>query len=731
MRTNNIKTISKAVFRVVSSLSFAAVVAFGQQQVNMTAGPASITLPDGSDVPMWGYSCGAVVVGSTATCAKLNPTAAGWSPVVITVPTGQTLQINLTNSLSFGAASLPTSLTIVGQLGGGLGTPGGATASPAHNPQPLTWPVAGGLGDPTNTPPAQGSRVRSFSMEVAAGATTALTWTAPRAGTYLLESGTHPSIQGPMGLYGMVVVTDASTGTAYPGVAYNADVKLLLSEIDPVQNIAVQTAVNTAGFSETKVWSGQPGGCGNPSSPTFNTCYPPVVNYSPLYYLFNGVAFDKTNPTRSLFPTSPGTGLTPVTGKVLVRLVNAGLHMHIPSIVGAQTGVSSAAGLALIAEDGNPLPGVPRVQSSVFLAAGKTYDVMVNVPAAGGTALPVFDRQLGLSGNKTARDAGMLAYIGINGSGLPSATALTSAAANPDTYNSLITGKTLTVSDPAKGVLANDVGVYGVKVLGTVPGLALNTDGTFTYTGAATTFTYCGNGTTTGPACATVTLGAAAMESASGITLADDGYTSKVATSLSIKFPGILVNDTDAAGYPLSVATPLVSVSAGLTVSVDSNGGFNASVAAPGTYTFAYKAQNSQGTLSASAAIVTLSFPAASNLSVTLVDGKTKTALSPQDYRWVIEEDRTFYVDPGCTTNPPPAGCPGNSTAVVPTFGVNFHASHMPVIAQGCTGANSCEGGQTFLDPTTGMHVPAVCDIGNGACRPGSTKTAVLPSFLS
>ena len=33
----------------------------GQQQVNLTAGPTSITLPDGSSVPMWGYSCGAVV----------------------------------------------------------------------------------------------------------------------------------------------------------------------------------------------------------------------------------------------------------------------------------------------------------------------------------------------------------------------------------------------------------------------------------------------------------------------------------------------------------------------------------------------------------------------------------------------------------------------------------------------------------------------------------------------
>ena len=71
---------------------------------------------------MWGYSCGDVVQGSTATCAKLNPASIGWSPVVITVPTGQDLQINLTNNLSFAGNDIPTSLVIVGQLGGGLGT---------------------------------------------------------------------------------------------------------------------------------------------------------------------------------------------------------------------------------------------------------------------------------------------------------------------------------------------------------------------------------------------------------------------------------------------------------------------------------------------------------------------------------------------------------------------------------------------------------------------------------
>ena len=97
---------------------------------------------------------------------------------------------------------------------------------------------------------------------------------------------------------------------------YNAELPLEFSEIDPVQNAAVNTAVNTAGFSETKVWSGLPTdpqgnpGCGNPGSSTYNTCYPPAVNYTPFYFLINGVAFNKNGASASLFAATAGTGAT-------------------------------------------------------------------------------------------------------------------------------------------------------------------------------------------------------------------------------------------------------------------------------------------------------------------------------------------------------------------------------------------------------------------------------------
>src|SRR5256885_11101782 len=371
MRSNNYKSVLKHARLAASVLLLASGTAFAQQQVSLTAAPATATMPDGTAVPMWGYTCGTLPTGttSTATCTALNKAVAAaaltptplvgvWSPVVVTVPTGQTLQINLTNSLSFlNGNTVPTSLMIVGQLGGGLGTGATSTASPDHtNAQPLTWPIAADpAGTPltgVGTPPVQGTRVQSFSTEVPAGATAvSLTWTAPRPGTYLIESGTHPSIQGPMGLYGIVVVTDTTTipATAYPAVGttaavtYNADIPLLLSEIDPVQNAAVQAAVAKTGFSETKVWSGLYGGCGNPlnahgsANATYQTCYPPAVNYTPLYYLVNGRAFDKTNANGSLFAAAPATA---VTGPVLVGVVNAGLRMHVPSIVGAPTGTA-------------------------------------------------------------------------------------------------------------------------------------------------------------------------------------------------------------------------------------------------------------------------------------------------------------------------------------------------------------------------------------------------------
>ena len=151
----------------------------------------------------------------------------------------------------------------------------------------------------------------------------------------------------------------------------------------------------------------------------------------------------------------------------------------------------------------------------------------------------------------------MLAYISINGS-LLSAAPMGAAVARADTYASVVTGKTLTVSDPSKGVIANDTNVYGVQLVGTVAGLTLNADGTFSYTGAPTSFTYCANGTVSGTTCssgitATVTLGAATIEASGGITCPVLPSRPTWPPTSRSQTPGVLASCKDAAGYPLTV----------------------------------------------------------------------------------------------------------------------------------------------------------------------------------
>jgi len=470
------KTLSTAIL-AGSALLLAAGTASAQSIVNLTALRQTALMPDGNVVPMWGWLCGnpaATTAGGTGTaaasggaiCSQTNGAAqsigttapsAVWQPPLIVVPytasspgvstTG--LTINLTNNLP-----VPTSLTIVGQLPNltaadpnGPGNPARESGRPQHDTQTATTWTTGVTGQAPFAPPSQGPRAQAFVKEaVATTGTITYTWTSLAPGTYLIESGSYPSIQGPMGLYGVLVVTNAPTGagttfaagTAYPspagavtttGVPYDADGVLLLSEIDAVQNQAADTAVRTTGFSPFTKWSPA---C-SPSGPaaTASTCYPPTVDYTPTYYLIDGHSFDRTNPALSAL----SVGSNDSTGTVLLRFVNAGLRMHMPSVIGLQ--------MALIAEDGHLQPDVvlaltkttaalttcpsgnalivgacPKVQNDWFMAAGKVLDIAVKPAGTTGgnyssAYYPTFDRQLSLSTNNE-RDGGMQAYVLIN-----------------------------------------------------------------------------------------------------------------------------------------------------------------------------------------------------------------------------------------------------------------------------------------------------------------------------
>lgn len=747
---------------LASTLLFAASAAMASS-VTLVAGPTSTTLPDGQTVPMWGYTCGDAAtapVGASgasvdATCTTATgsqQTGTSWQPPVITLQKGKTLTINLVNGLSFATTGqsndIPTSLVIVGQLGGGLGAKPQRMPSPVHGPQGTTWPgVAGGTdvaaGDAVFTPPLQADRVRSFGTEIAANNSGPLVWSNLRAGTYLIESGTQPSIQGAMGLYGVLVVTEGSN-TAY-GTTYDKDVPLLLSEIDPVQNAAVDLAVRTPGFVDTKVWNGQTGECGDPA---VHTCYPPAVNYSPLYYLINGVAFDRTNAAASTVGVDNGA----TQGKVLLRMVNAGLRMHVPNVVGAP--------MTLLAEDGNKLPGLPRVQNSVFLAAGKTYDVVIkpaqlanttdsctNLPCYSDATYAVFDRQLSLS-TANQRDGGMQAYIKVGAGGTDTAGS-TASATNLSVNNRnyfCSAGVPLVITDPSKGLLAGSVGANGVAVTGysadvSISTLKVQANGTFSYTPSSTSicggsFTYMVNGIASKTATATITQCDVNNGDPSCLAIGPVAknvvFTSNIASRYASVPPGVLgANVTNEGGLKLT-ATVGTTVEGG-TVAMNADGSFLATkgagaacpawagVSGTNCVTFDYLVKNTQGrTSTATAAVI---FQSASNLTLNVVDAKYKTATPITDYRWIIEEDRTFWIDPKCqvNSNDPavrPASCP---PLPVESLGYNFHTANMPVVAQGCMGTVSCESSQTINNGT-----PAVCDVGNGICRTDADKKTPL-----
>ena len=92
-------------------------------------------------------------------------------------------------------------------------------------------------------------------------------------------------------------------------------------------------------------------------------------------------------------------------------------------------------------------------------------------------------------------------------------------------------------------------------------------------------------------------------------------------------------------------------------MSVDANGGFVAALQRRAAPTRSpYKAQELAGHAERLGSCDRdADLPAGSGLTVKVADGKTRRRRS-RDYRWIIEEDRTFYIDPNCTTNPPPTG---------------------------------------------------------------------------
>jgi FtsP/CotA-like multicopper oxidase with cupredoxin domain len=331
-----------------------------------------------------------------------------------------------------------------------------------------------------------------------------------KEGTYLYHSGTHPQVQVQMGLYGALIVGNY-------GITDEAT--LVYSEIDPDLHAAVDDG-------------------------TYGTTGPTsTFDYLPRYFLINGAAY-------------PGTADIAIetSTDVLLRFVNAGLKVHVPTLEGGLY-------MDLIAEDGNLYP-FPLSQYGVELPAAKTIDAVLNVGAEGRYAL--YDRALNLT-NGLDTGGGMLIYIVAEAvAGAP--TAVDDAyATNEDTL--------LTVAVP--GVLGNDTagagpGPFTANLISDVSAgaLALISDGSFTYTpnvdfNGTDAFTYVANdgGLDSNVATVTITVNAANDPPVAN----DDAATTPLDTPVTID---VVANDTDVDGNldPTSV-TVQSGPSSGMAVS--------------------------------------------------------------------------------------------------------------------------------------------------------------------
>lgn len=201
--------------------------------VYLCAGRVTQAMPDGRDVPMWGYSLVAAPADLAPGCGQ---TATVPGPVLGLPPhagpeSPTTLNIHLYND---GIAE-GVSVVVPGQI---------TSLAPVRN--------------------ADG-RVRSFAAEALTGTVTTYTWSNFKPGTYAYHSGSHPAVQVQMGLYG-AIKQDVAPGVAYAGVEYEHEVVLVYSEVDPELHDAVDQ--------------------GSYGAPPFTS----TIDYAPRYYLVNGQA---------------------------------------------------------------------------------------------------------------------------------------------------------------------------------------------------------------------------------------------------------------------------------------------------------------------------------------------------------------------------------------------------------------------------------------------------------
>ena len=384
-----IRSVKVFILMLMIGWIFAAGISFGATiNVYLRADTFTKTMPDGEVITMWGY------VLTDSAFSPLPGEVAKVPGPTLTATAGDTLNIHVQNNIT-GLYTEPTSVIILGQ-----------TPSLTAGTYP-TW-TDGTTGPRTSA----AQRVRSFTTETAVAGTGIYTFTGLRTGTYLYQSGTHPGIQVQMGLYGPLIVNPATAGRAYDdaSTAYDSQVTLLYSEIDPELHYSIQSGLY-----------GTPPAA-PPATPVRGQRTSPE-DYHPKYFLINGEPY-----WPGLSPIPAGNA----NQRVLIRFLNAGLVEKTPTLQNQS--------MTIIAEDGNLLP-YSKDQYSLLLPAGKTMDVLLT-PAASGY-IPVYDRSLNLT-NAAASPGGDLVFLQIDmGAGIVPAATVTLTVAKDGTGSGTITALSL------------------------------------------------------------------------------------------------------------------------------------------------------------------------------------------------------------------------------------------------------------------------------------------------
>jgi FtsP/CotA-like multicopper oxidase with cupredoxin domain len=304
-----------AVAMMLTASAFAAAPGITGPTFNLTAQSAYITQPDGQMVYSWGYGCNGAPTGfapaaiSGAKCSSMQVPG----PTLI-VTEGQTVTVNLTNSLPTAAGS--TSILFPGF---------NVTA---------TGGVAGLL-----------------TQEAAPGGTVSYSFTAGSPGTRAYYSGTQGDLQVEMGLYGAIIVlpsnstvlsgcTSAQANNAaarkfwgeqdfrlaaaaydHARSCYDREYLFQFSEMDPNIHTQAEAQVNAANCS--------PVGGVLPATCKLEV---PTEPYHPAYFMINGRSMpDDMDPNYAAeYPHQPYNGNPHMhPGElVLLRIIGQGRWQH-------------------------------------------------------------------------------------------------------------------------------------------------------------------------------------------------------------------------------------------------------------------------------------------------------------------------------------------------------------------------------------------------------------------